>query len=577
MPVCLKVINIAKGILTHIKGGIFMAINSQVREHTFAGVSQLSLRSLIIGTIGSCIITASSMYVALRISALPWPTIFVAVLSMALLKAMGKTTLNEINVTQTAMSAGAMVAGGLAFTLPGLWITGDWSGSDLLKQHFWKVLAISMAGMLLGTLLTWYLRQKFIVRDALPYPIGMAAAETITAGDKVGRKSFILFSSMGISAIFTYFRDVLGPKIKWNGLLESNWLYSKNLQINMWISPMAAGIGYMIGPLYTGVWFLGAIISYLLIIPLGPTLGIFESVEAATGFKNSAGMGLMVGTGVGVLISLIISTVKKAARKNTNADKAQEDKSTGNVGRIIAILTTLAAYVFSVAAGLGPVVSVLMTAGVFLASAIAATVQGQTGVNPMEVFGIIVLLIIRIFVDVSSIEAFFIAACVAVACGYAGDLLNDYKTGHVIGTNPKAQLISQIVGGITGTVVASVAMFAIIDQFGGVGPGTSLPAAQASMVSSMVEGVGEPVVFVAAIVAGAALYLLKVPSMTLGIGLYLPFYMSSIVFLGGLIRLFVDKFRPSFLEDGNVAASGLLGGEGVTGVVVAVVRMITGG
>ena len=96
------------------------------REKKFMGVEQLSLRSLIIGSLGSCVITASSMYVALRMSALPWPTIFVAVLSMGLLKIFGKTTNNEINITQTAMSAGAMVAGGLAFTLPGLWIMGIW-------------------------------------------------------------------------------------------------------------------------------------------------------------------------------------------------------------------------------------------------------------------------------------------------------------------------------------------------------------------------------------------------------------------------------------------------------------------
>jgi len=89
-------------------------------ERTFLGIHQLSLRAILIGMLGSCVITASSMYVALRMSALPWPTIFVSVLSMALLKALGKTTLNEINITQTAMSSGAMVAGGIAFTLPGL-------------------------------------------------------------------------------------------------------------------------------------------------------------------------------------------------------------------------------------------------------------------------------------------------------------------------------------------------------------------------------------------------------------------------------------------------------------------------
>ena len=83
---------------------------------------KLTIRSLIIGLIGLIIITSSSMYVALRMGALPWPTVFVTVVSMALLRRFKNSTLQEINVTHTIMSAGAMVAGGLAFTLPGIWI-----------------------------------------------------------------------------------------------------------------------------------------------------------------------------------------------------------------------------------------------------------------------------------------------------------------------------------------------------------------------------------------------------------------------------------------------------------------------
>ena len=83
---------------------------------------QLTLRGLIIGALGAIVITTSSMYVALRMGALPWPTIFVAILSITILKILGNTNLNEINVTHTAMSAGGMIAGGIAFTLPGIWM-----------------------------------------------------------------------------------------------------------------------------------------------------------------------------------------------------------------------------------------------------------------------------------------------------------------------------------------------------------------------------------------------------------------------------------------------------------------------
>lgn len=545
-------------------------------ERSFAGISQLSLRSIILGMLGSCIITASSMYVALRMSALPWPTIFVAVLSMALLKALGKTTLNEINITQTAMSAGAMVAGGLAFTLPGLWITGLWKDTSMTGANFWKTVGIALAGMLLGTVLTWYQRLRFVEGKALPYPIGAAAAETLEAGDTGGHKGLILFGTMGVSAVFTYLRDSLGwiPQA-----IVSKWLYARNFNVGIWLSPMAAGIGYMIGPLYTGVWFLGSVLSYLLIIPLGPALGIFPNVDAAVAFKNTVGIGLMVGTGIGILVSYIITSAKNY--KNRVAAKAVQaaptKAKTKTLRKLLIIVPVLAAYILSIICGLGPIASVLLLAGTFAASAMAATITGETGINPMEVFGIIVLLAVRLIVPVDATGAFFIAACVAVACGYSGDLLNDYKAGQMLGTNPVAQLISQTAGGLVGTIVAAAAMFALIGQFGGVGPDKGLPAGQAFAVSQMVSGIGSPMVFGIAALIGVVLYLIKVPAMTLGIGMYLSFEISSIVFLGGFIRFISDKLRKKSSDTGTITASGLLGGEGITGVTVAIIKMLTGG
>ncbi len=543
-------------------------------ERRFLNISQLSLRSLVIGAIGSCIITASSMYVALKMGALPWPTIFVSVLSMALLKILGKTTLNEINVTQTNMSSGAMVAGGIAFTLPGLWITGAWTDMELSAGRFWQVLGIATAGMILGTILTWFLRPRFIEKDKLPYPIGVAAAETITTGDAGGKKSIILFSTMGLSAIYTYVRDGLAKipqAITWK------WMYERDYFVGIMTSPMAVGIGYMIGTLYTGVWFLGAFIAYFMIIPLGIAFGFFENSAQAYDFKNTAGIGLMVGTGVGVLISFLVNYVRrvKTARQQTESFSTAV-RNSSNRARLIVTITVLISFFITVACGLGVIPSLLLILGVFATSAMAATITGETGINPMEIFGIIVLLAIRSIVFVGHTGAFLIAACVAVACGYAGDMLNDYKTGNILGTDPKAQLISQFVGGAVGTVISAVAMFAVINQAGGVGPEYGLYANQAFAVSQMIEGIGNPVVFFVSALIGAALYVMKVPSMTLGIGLYLPFEISSAVFLGGLIRFIVDKFSPKSVDEGTVAASGLLGGEGITGVTIAIINMLLG-
>ena len=545
------------------------------REHSLFGIEQLSLRSLILGMFGSMIITASSMYVALRMSALPWPTIFVAVLSMALLKALGKTSLNEINITQTAMSAGAMVAGGLAFTLPGLWINGIWEGQAYTEARLWQVIAIALAGVIFGTVLTWFLRQRFIDREALPFPIGKAAAETIIVGDAGGKKSALLFGAMGLSAAFTYFRDNLG----WiPAAISSKWLYDKNLQMGFWPSPMAVGIGYIIGTLYTGVWFIGALLSYLIIIPLGTALNFFPSIQAAVDFKNTLGIGLMVGTGFGVLLGYLLILYKKKKVINEQQQTAQALPETNNrKTRVWTLLGVALAFVFTLVCGISPIPSSLLMLGILLASTMAAIISGETGINPMEIFGIIVLLAIRLIVPVDALTSFFIAAAVTITCGYSGDLLFDYKAGRILGTNPMAQLVSQVVGGLVGAVVAALAMFAVVGQFGGVGPDKGLSAGQAFMVSQMINGVGEPVIFVTAAVTGCILYLLKVPVMTLGIGIYLPFEISAPMFLGGAIRFLTDQLRPKAAETGNIAASGMLGGEGITGVAIAIIKMVTGG
>jgi putative OPT family oligopeptide transporter len=546
------------------------------KERSFAGIEQLSLRSLFLGVLGSCIITASSMYVALRMGALPWPTIFVAILSMALLKTLGGTTLNEINITQTAMSAGAMVAGGLAFTLPGLWITGHWAGPTMLREHFWPVLWIALAGVLLGTVFTWFLRKKYVKTDVLPYPIGVAAAETIIVGDAGGKKSAVLFGTLGLSFLFTLCRDGLG----WiPGALISKWLYARNFFIGIWLSPMAVGIGYIIGPLYTGVWFLGAILSYIIIIPFGPALKLFPTVQAAVSFKNTAGIGLMVGTGLGIILVYIISLIKKISSKEKNVQD-QVEKVTIKflwLERIWTILAVGVAFIFSVTCGLSLFSSLLLMIGVLIVTTMAAIITGETGINPMEIFGIIVLLAIRLLIHLDTTSAFFIAAGVAVTCGYAGDLLNDYKAGHILGTNPVAQLIMHIVGGFAGAVVATLAMFAIINQFGGVGAEKGLPAVQAFAVSQMVNGVGNPVVFGIAAIIGILLYLFKVPVMTLGLGIYLPFEISGVVFIGGLARYITNRIRPQSATTGNIVASGLFGGEGITGVGIAIVKMFLRG
>lgn len=525
---------------------------------------QLTFRGIIIGAIGAVIITTSSMYVALRMGALPWPTIFVAVMSMTILRLMKNTNLNEINVTHTAMSAGGMVAGGLAFTVPGIWMLDQ--GAEV---SFVALLAVTLSGAILGVIFTALIRKYFIEGEKLPFPMGIAASETVLAGDEGGGKAKILFSTLGLTAVFTAIRD-------WFGKIPGAWLpeklAAKNIFFGLWVSPMAVGIGYLIGPLFTGVWFLGAVISYFFLIPIGVKVGWFADVGVATAFKDSLGIGLMVGTGIGILVKGILPKAKEIYGPMISGKAAKE----GGVNmKWIPMALVAIAFLLTVFTNMGFIASVLTILGVWLTTAMAASITGQTGINPMEIFGIIVLLVVKAITKIGGVEAFLVAGVVAVASGLAGDVLNDFKSGYILKTDPKAQLISESIGGVIGAVVSVIVMFVMYKAYGTMGPGTELPAPQAYAVSTMVGGLPNTGAFIAGLVIGFVLYILNIPGMTLGIGIYLPMFISTTAFLGGLIHLVVSKTKPELLDKGTIVSSGLLGGEGVTGVLIAIIQVLT--
>ncbi len=535
----------------------------QSKERVRTGLKQqLTLRSMIIGALGAIVITTSSMYVALRMGALPWPTIFVAVLSMALLKLLGNTNLKEINVTHTAMSAGGMVAGGVAFTIPGIWM--------LMPEtpfEFGPLIVITLAGTLLGLLFTALLRKYFVEINPHPFPTGQAAYETVVAGDAGGMKAKLLFVPMALAAVFTYIKD-------WFGVIPTFWnsltLAKYNIQFGLYVSPMALGIGYIIGPLYTLVWFLGGFLTYFLIQPVGISMGFFPDLGAASAFTSSLGIGLMLGAGVGVLLVGILPRVReifgftrgKRIKRRTNA--------------IVPLFLAAIVLLLTFLTELNLWVSILLILGTWLTTTMSASITGQTGINPMEVFGIMVLLALKPL-GAGGISAFLVAGVVAVASGLAGDVLNDFKAGHLHGTDPKAQLVAEAVGGIIGSVVSVLVLFILFRAYGVMGPGTEFIAPQASMVAAMVDGLPHTGAFIGGLVIGILLYVLKVPAMTLGIGVYLPISISATAAIGGLIHWIVKKAKPELVPDGTVVASGLLGGEGVTGVLIAIIKVLTMG
>ncbi|MFA5586669.1 MAG: OPT/YSL family transporter [Saccharofermentanales bacterium] len=547
-------------------------------------ITHLTWRAILLAIPGSILITASSTYVALRVGALPWPTIFVAVLSFALMRLLGKSDINEINVAATGMSAGAMVAGGLVFTLPGLFISGAWTVGEgqetargFIGRHFPLVLLIALAGVLLGTALCWFLRKRNIEQQELPYPIGKAAATTLQAGKAGGAQALLLLITLAAAAALTLMRDQFGlfPALVSFTILAIPFRFS--------LSPMAIGIGGLIGFSSTLFWLLGeAITTGIRFLVTETTLlriipGLTDKLDD---WILTVAIALMVGSGAGTLINFLFGSYKKRGRRKARtSERSRTIRLTAPKGvGLVALLLVAAAFVITVLTGLKVLPALLLMAGVLFAALLSSLLTGQTGINPMEIFGIIVLLLIRALVTVSNEHAFFIAAIVAVACGYAGDMMNDYKSGSILKTNPTAQFFIELIGGIFGAMTASLAFLAIIYSAGGVGQGTGLPAAQAHSVARMIQGLGSPLVFLVAALVGCGLTVfLNLPAMIIGIGMMLANYQLGLglpIALGGLIEyLSRTHLKKDSQQAIQMGAAGLLGGEGIMGTALAILTL----
>lgn len=527
------------------------------------GERQLTARGLIIGCVGSAVISAASLYTALKMGSLPWPIVFAALLSLFLLKLFrkNKASLNEANVTHTAMSAGAMIAGGLAFTIPGIWILDK--GADVAV---WQIIVIALCGTALGLIYTALLRKRFINDDALDYPIGQAAAHSLQAADQGGKQAAKVFGSMGFAGLYAIVRD-------WFGKLPAMFFGGVSIPgvtFGILNSPMLIGIGFLVGAPAIIAWFAGSVIGDFGIGFAGTGLGLWDAATAA-GIKSSLGMGCMIGCGVAVIIKFIMKVVKdrKANAQNTQAQQKAGKRTLIPMGVVAAAVAVIICFALQ----LGPLASIVVVVLTWLTVTMSAQSVGETGINPMEVFGVMVLLVVAAFSSLPQVQLFFVAAVVSVACGLMGDVMNDFKAGAMLGTEPKAQWIAQAAGGIVGAIVSALVLFVLVKAYGtgAFGSGQMFVAAQAEVVSTMIVGIPNMPAFVIGIVATTVLYLLGVPVITVGLGIYLPFYYGLTVLAGLAIKLIVSKFTKP--ETTDCIAAGFLGGESIVGVLIALISI----
>lgn len=552
---------------------------------------QISAAGILIGCIGCVIITASSVYTALKMGALPWPTIFTSITALVLLRAAGRTSLNEANVTQVIMSAGSMVAGGLAFTIPGVWMLG--LGAEL---SWVEIGGVALAGTLLGLVCTALIRRRFVEESDLEYPIGTAAAETLMASRAGGATGKRLFGSMAAAGIWCALRDLAGVIPAMIGALPI-----PGVAFGIYNSPMLLSVGFLVGGAAVAFWLAGGLIANFGIIVGGSAAGLWD-VASAQGIVSSLGMGLMMGSGIGVVVRDILPAAFRSAHNGRRDDDRANApaRAFGKLDRsVLALLVAAAALLVCLVLGLSPIACAVVVVLAFVTTIMSAQSVGQTGIDPMEIFGLIVLLVIAALGESDQVRLFFVAGVVAVACGLAGDVMSDFKTGKIIGTDPRAMWIGQAIGALIGCAVSVAVMCALLNAYGAdaFGPGKLFVSAQASVVATMVSGIPSVSAFALGLVAGVALYCLGIPSMMLGLGVYLPFYMTLSASLGAAVKIAYDRVasirntrasgnvaanantgtdETSHEETGIIVASGVLGGESIVGVIIALASVASG-
>lgn len=219
--------------------------------------------------------------------------------------------------------------------------------------------------------------------------------------------------------------------------------------------------------------------------------------------------------------------------------------------------------------------SILTVAGAAVATYLSSMLTGQTGINPMEVFAILVLLAVHALCGTPLTASFTVAAAVAVACGLSGDVMNDFKSGSLIGTDPKDQTKAEAIGGVIGAVIATLVLFLMKNVF--VFGSENMPAPQAKAVAALSGGLDNAPAFWIGVAVGALLFLLNLPSTAVGLGMYLGTYITVTVGLGAFINWIVKKVSRSNTEkEASLVSAGLLGGEGCAGVIIAFITLFRG-
>ncbi len=565
---------------------------------------ELSVVSVILGALLAVLFGGANAYLGLRVGMTVSASIPAAVISMGVIRfILRRDSILENNIVQTIGSAGESVAAGAIFTLPAIFMWADEGG--VAYPSLAEIALITLVGGILGVLFMIPLRSALIVKEhgTLPYPEGTACAEVLLAGESGGAKASTVFTGLGIAAVYKFIAD--GLKAFPSEVAFEIKAY-KGSGIGMDTLPALLGVGYICGPKISSYLLAGGTVAWFALMPLialfGGDMVMFPGTEPISTFSPDAiwstyiryiGAGAVACGGILSLIKSLPMIVRtfRDAMKGLKGGSANDNSRTAQDLSMNIVLIGIG--VIAIAMWLIPAIPVnligaiiIVICGFFFAT-VSSRMVGIVGSsnNPVSGMAIATLLIATMLLKASGmigypgmVSAIAIGTVICIIAAVAGDTSQDLKTGYIVGATPKKQQIGELIG----VVVSALAIGGILYLFNNAWSyGTSeLPAPQAMLMKMVVEGVmggNLPwnLVFVGVGIA-IVVEILGIPVLPFAVGLYLPIYLSTPMMVGGAVRWFFERKgnNKEGIDRGVLYCSGLIAGEGLVGILLAVFAVI---
>jgi putative OPT family oligopeptide transporter len=566
-------------------------------------------KAILLGAVFGLIFGASTVYLGLRAGLTVSASIPIAVLAISVLKKLGGSTILENNIVQTIGSAGESVAAGVVFTVPALIFLTPYGPAYF---NYFQITMLAVAGGILGVLLMVPLRRALIVKEhgVLPYPEGAACADVLVAGERGGAMARTVFIGLGIGAlwkalswIIQIFRTGVGYSVPRTGILP-------NGTVAIDISPEYMGVGYVIGPRIAGTMVAGGVLSWLVLLPLLSLTGAqmpgpFPPVPASglriadmspgqiwSAYIRYIGAGAVLAAGIITLartLPTIVSSFRDSVKDFRGAGGTTQTRTERDIPAIVVVVgSLLLAIVMAVFPGMPTqgnwVAAILMIVFGFFFVTVASRIVGLIGSSSSPVSGMTIATLIltcTIFVALGWTGDFYapiaisVGAIVCIAAANAGATSQDLKTGYLVGATPIYQQIGLVIGVL---VSAFIIGFTTLYLHGVMTIGSdALPAPQATLMSTIIKGLLSQDLPWGLVLAGVfmsvTLELCGIHSLSFAVGTYLPIATTAPIFIGGLVRGYVDRRSGAAESDvsaGMLMSSGLIAGGSLAGIGYAI-------